>query len=96
MAKDLNKVQVIGYLGVDPELRYTQQGAAMTTFRVAASRTWTDAAGARQEETEWFRVIAWEKLGEIVTSISRRARGSMWKGACRRGNGRIPTAKPTP
>jgi single-strand DNA-binding protein len=72
MAKDLNKVQVIGYLGVDPELRYTQQGTAMTTFRVAASRSWTDAAGTRQEETEWFRVIAWEKLGEICNQYLQK------------------------
>ena len=54
MAKDLNKVQVIGYLGVDPELRYTQQGAAMTTFRVAASRTWTDAAGRGRRRPNGF------------------------------------------
>src|ERR671938_397076 len=86
MAKDLNKVQVIGYLGVDPELRYTQQGTAMTTFRVAASRTWTDAAGARQEETEWFRVVAWEKLGEICNQY-------LQKGARVYVEGRLQTRK---
>jgi len=86
MAKDLNKVQVIGYLGVDPELRYTQQGTAVTTFRVAASRTWTDAAGARQEETEWFRVIAWEKLGEICNQY-------LQKGARVYVEGRLQTRK---
>jgi single-strand DNA-binding protein len=86
MAKDLNKVQVIGYLGADPELRSTQQGTAMTTFRVAASRTWTDAVGARQEETEWFRVIAWEKLGEICNQY-------LQKGARVYVEGRLQTRK---
>ena len=86
MAKDLNKVQVLGYLGADPELRYTQQGTAVTTFRVAASRTWTDAAGARQEETEWFRVIAWEKLGEICSQY-------LQKGARVYVEGRLQTRK---
>jgi single-strand DNA-binding protein len=72
MAKDLNKVVVIGHLGVDPELHSTQQGTLVATFRVAASRTWTDAAGTRQEETEWFRVVAWEKLGEICTQYLQK------------------------
>jgi single-strand DNA-binding protein len=86
MAKDLNKVQVIGYLGADPESRSTQQGTAMTTFRIAASRTWTDAAGARREETEWFRVIAWEKLGEICNQY-------LQKGARVYVEGRLQTRK---
>jgi single-strand DNA-binding protein len=86
MAKDLNKVQVLGYLGADPELRYTQQGTAVTTFRVAASRTWTDAAGAQQEETEWFRVIAWEKLGKICNQY-------LQKGARVYVEGRLQTRK---
>jgi single stranded DNA-binding protein len=75
MAKDLNKVVVIGHLGVDPELHSTQQGTLVATFRVAASRTWTDAAGTRQEETEWFRVIAWEKLGEICNQYLQKGAG---------------------
>ncbi len=65
MAKDLNKVQFTGHLGADPEMRYTSQGSAVTTFRVASNRSWKDREGAAHEDTEWFRVVAWDKLGEI-------------------------------
>ena len=59
------KVTLIGNLGADPEMRYTPSGRNFTTFRVACSRTYTPADGERREETEWFRVTAWGKLGEI-------------------------------
>jgi single-strand DNA-binding protein len=65
VAKDLNKVMVIGRLGTDPELRHTPSGSPVTTFRVAAGRQWTDAEGTRREETEWFSVVTWNKLAEI-------------------------------
>ena len=65
MAKDLNKVMLTGYLGADPEMRYTPQGSAVTTFRVASGRTWKSADGTQHDDTEWFRVVAWDKLGEI-------------------------------
>ncbi|NWF81168.1 MAG: single-stranded DNA-binding protein [Chloroflexi bacterium] len=68
MAKDLNKVQLTGHLGADPEMRYTSQGSAVTTFRVASNRTWKDREGGSHEETEWFRIVAWDKLGEICNS----------------------------
>jgi single-strand DNA-binding protein len=65
MAKDLNKVQLTGHLGADPEMRYTAQGSAVTTFRVASGRTWKDKEGTQHDDTEWFRIVAWDKLGEI-------------------------------
>lgn len=65
MAKDLNKVMLTGHLGADPEMRYTPQGSAVTTFRVASGRSWKSSDGSAHEETEWFRVVAWDKLGEI-------------------------------
>lgn len=65
MAKDLNKVQLTGYLGADPEMRYTAQGSAVTTFRVASGRSWKDRDGNAHDDTEWFRIVAWDKLGEI-------------------------------
>jgi single-strand DNA-binding protein len=65
MAKDLNKVQMTGRLGADPEMRYTPQGHAVTTFRVASNRTWRNPEGETQEDTEWFRVVAWNRLAEI-------------------------------
>lgn len=65
MAKDLNKVQLTGYLGADPEMRYTASGSAVTQFRVASSRRWKDRDGNDHDDTEWFRIVAWDKLGEI-------------------------------
>ena len=65
MAKDLNKVMIIGRLGKDPEMRYTPGGSPVTTFSVAAGRQWKDADGETHEDTEWFRVVAWNKLAEI-------------------------------
>ncbi|NNJ12432.1 single-stranded DNA-binding protein [Chloroflexales bacterium ZM16-3] len=65
MARDLNKVMIIGRLGADPEMRYTPSGSAVTTFRVAAGRQWRDGAGETREETEWFSVVVWNKLAEI-------------------------------
>jgi len=65
MAKDLNKVMLTGHLGADPEMRYTAQGSAVTTFRVASGRAWKSSDGMQHDDTEWFRVVAWDKLGEI-------------------------------
>jgi single-strand DNA-binding protein len=65
MAKDLNKVQMTGRLGADPEMRFTPQGHAVTTFRVASNRSWRTSEGESHEDTEWFRVVAWNKLAEI-------------------------------
>lgn len=65
MARDLNKVMIIGRLGIDPEMRYTPSGSPVTTFRVAAGRQWKDANGETREETEWFSIVAWNKLAEI-------------------------------
>lgn len=65
MADGLNKVMLIGHLGADPEMRYTANGAAVTTFRMAVSRGWTTESGDRREETEWLSVVTWNKLAEI-------------------------------
>ena len=65
MAKDLNKVMLTGHLGADPEMRYTPQGSAVTTFRVASGRTWKSSDGTQHDDTEWFRCVAWDKLAEI-------------------------------
>ena len=66
MPDGLNKVMLIGNLGADPEMRYTANGSAVTTFRVAVSRSFGGADGERREETEWFRVVAWNKLAELL------------------------------
>lgn len=65
MAKDLNKVLIIGRLGKDPDMRYTQGGSPVTTFSVASGRQWRDATGEVHDETEWFNVVTWNKLAEI-------------------------------
>jgi len=60
----LNKIMVIGNLGTDPDMKYTPNGNAITTFRLAVSRSYTDSSGERQQDTEWFSVTAWNKLAE--------------------------------
>ena len=61
----INKVILIGRLGVDPELRYTPAGAAVASFSLATNMVWKDQEGKQQEKTEWHRIIAWRKLGEF-------------------------------
>ena len=65
MARDLNKVMIIGRLGRDPDMRYTPGGRPVTTFSVATSRSWTTSDGQRRSETEWFNIVAWGGLAEI-------------------------------
>ncbi len=68
MARGLNKVMIIGFVGRDPEMRYTPSGRPVTSFSVATSRSWTSSEGERHEETEWFNVVAWGNLAEICKS----------------------------
>ncbi len=76
MARGLNKVQIIGNLGADPEMRYTPSGTAVTNFRVAVSRMRRGPDGNNIDETEWFRVVAWDspnyKLAEICDKYLRK------------------------
>jgi single-strand DNA-binding protein len=72
MAKDLNKVMMIGRLGTEPELRYTQQGVPITKFRMAVSRQWRDGEGNSRDETEWFTVISWNRLAEICSQYLQK------------------------
>jgi single-strand DNA-binding protein len=62
----VNKVILVGNLGRDPEVRYTQGGAPVANFTLATNEVWTDKAGAKQERTEWHRVVAWGKTAEIA------------------------------
>ena len=70
----LNKVMIIGNLGTDPEMRYTANGDAMTSFRVASNRSYTTPDGERREETEWFAVVAWRKLAEQCSQFLQKGR----------------------
>ena len=64
----LNKLLIIGNVGRDPEMRYTPNGNAVTSFSVAVNRTYTPAGGERQQETEWFNVSAWNRLAEVCNN----------------------------
>jgi len=70
----LNKAMIIGNLGRDPEMRYTQNGQAVTQFTVAVNRNYKDPSGEWKEETEWFRVVAWAALAERTAEYLRKGR----------------------
>ncbi|NPU83122.1 MAG: single-stranded DNA-binding protein [Syntrophaceae bacterium] len=61
----LNKAMLIGRLGADPEVRYTPDGAMITTFRLATDEQWKDKSGERVQRTEWHRVVTFGRLAEI-------------------------------
>ena len=60
----VNKVIIVGNLGADPELRYTQGGQAVANFRVATNEKWTNKEGEGQERTEWHRIVVWGRQAE--------------------------------
>lgn len=67
MSRGINKVIIVGNLGADPEVRYTQGGNAVATISVATSESWRDKqTGETQEKTEWHRVVLFSRLGEIA------------------------------
>ena len=66
--RSLNKVQLIGNLGRDPEIRYLQSGNSMTTFSIATGKTWTDqATNQRRERTDWHNVVCWGRIAEVAS-----------------------------
>ncbi len=80
---------VVGHLGRDPEMRYTQDGTPVTSFSVATTRRWTDKEGGQREETTWFRVSAWGRQAETCNQYLSKGRlvlvegivtASAWKG----------------
>lgn len=73
-SRSLNKVQLIGNLTRDPELRYTPSGAAVCTIGLATNRYWTTEAGEKKEEVEFHRVVAWNKLAELCSQLLTKGR----------------------
>ena len=69
---NLNKVFLLGRLGQDPEMKYTANGHAMTTFSMATNRYWTNDSGEKQEKTEWHNVKLWRRQAEIANEFLRR------------------------
>ena len=71
----VNKVILIGNLGKDPEVRYTPSGSAICNVRIATSRQWKDkTSGEKQEETEWHRVVFYDRLAEIAGEYLKKGR----------------------
>jgi single-strand DNA-binding protein len=79
----LNRVMVIGNLGRDPEMRYTPGGQAVTSFSLAATRSWTSANGGRRDLTEWFNVVSWGSLAEICNQYLTKGRRVYLEGELR-------------
>lgn len=73
-SRSLNKVQLIGNLTRDPELRYTPQGTAVCTIGIATNRSWTTDSGEKREETEFHRLVAWNKLAELCGQLLAKGR----------------------
>ncbi len=74
MAGDLNRITLIGRLTKEPELRYTQGGAAIGNFSIANNRNYTTNTGDKKEEVSYFDCVAWGKLGEIIVEHCKKGR----------------------
>jgi single-strand DNA-binding protein len=72
VSRSLNKVQLIGNLGADPEVRSTSNGSRVATLSLATSRQWKNQAGEKQEKTEWHRVVLWNNKGSTLADIAER------------------------
>lgn len=73
MARGINKVILIGNLGADPEVRYMPQGGAVANMTIATSESWTDkATNERKEQTEWHRIVIYQRLAEIAGEYLRK------------------------
>ena len=70
----LNKVMLIGNLGRDPEIRYTQAGSAVANFSLATTDRWTDRQGQRQERTEWHDIVAFDRLADLAQNYLKKGK----------------------
>jgi single-strand DNA-binding protein len=85
----LNKVMLIGNVGNDPEMRFTPSGNPVTSFRIATNRVFSTPEGEKKQETDWFTVVAWNKLAEQCNQflnkgklvyVEGRLRNRSWEG----------------
>ncbi len=76
----VNRVIVVGNLGRDPEVRFSGSSQAVANFSVATSEKWKDKGGQMQERTEWHRVVAWGKLGELCGQHLKKGRTAYVEG----------------
>jgi single-strand DNA-binding protein len=76
----VNKVILIGNLGRDPELRYTQNGQAVANFTLATNERFSTKDGDKQERTEWHRIVAWGRTGELCAQYLSKGRSVYLEG----------------
>ncbi|MFZ6764980.1 single-stranded DNA-binding protein [Pseudoroseomonas sp. WGS1072] len=82
MAGSLNRVQLLGYLGRDPEVRNTQAGARIVSFRIATTESWKGSDGERRERTEWHSVVIFnDALGKIAERYLRKGSRALIEGS---------------
>jgi single-strand DNA-binding protein len=86
MAGSLNKAIIIGRLGTTPELKYTAQGTPVTNFNMATDESYTDKTGNKVEQTEWHRIVVWQRQAENVCKF-------LQKGSLALVEGRLQTRK---
>lgn len=96
-SRSLNKVTLIGNLTRDPELRFTPTGTAVCTFGLATNRSWTTDNGEKREETEFHRIVSWNKLAELCSQLLAKGRKVYVEGRLqtRNWNGNDGTAHTT-
>jgi single-strand DNA-binding protein len=83
MAEGLNRVMLLGNLGADPELRFTQGGQAVLNMRLATTETYLDKNKVRQERTDWHNVVVWGKRGEALAKILAKGSSVFIEGSLR-------------
>ena len=76
----INKVMLIGNLGKDPEIRYTNSGSAVANFSIATNESWKDKEGNRQERTEWHNIVAWGKLADFAQNYLKKGKSVYLEG----------------
>jgi single-strand DNA-binding protein len=79
----VNKVILVGNLGKDPEVRYTQTGSAVANFSIATSEQWNDREGKKQERTEWHNIVVWGKQAEHCGQYLSKGRQVYVEGSIR-------------
>ncbi len=79
----MNRVQLIGNLGVDPTLRYTPGGKAVSNFTLATNRSFKDAQGQLQQRTEWHRLVVWGRTAEVCSEYLSKGRKVFVEGSLR-------------
>ncbi len=81
MSRGINKAVIVGTLGQDPDIRYSEKGNAVVNLSVATNEIWKDQqTGEAQERTEWHRIVMFGKLGEIASKYLRKGQQAYFEG----------------